>query len=491
MTPTMLPLPAFEQTFTELPDIMFAKVAPTPVTKPEAMLLNDNLAQELGLDPDWLSSPEALQILSGNQAVPDTIAMAYAGHQFGHLSPRLGDGRAHLLGELVTPTGQRVDIQLKGSGVTPYSRRGDGRAPLGPVLREYLVSEFMHAVGVPTSRSLAAISSGESVWRQGTEPGAILTRVAASHIRVGSFEYAASQGVEFVKALADYTLGRHFAEVKSSEEPYLTLLQCAVAKQTQLIAQWMSFGFIHGVMNTDNMLVSGETVDYGPCAFMDTYVPSQVYSYIDRQGRYRYDHQPGIGQWNLVRLAQALVSVMTVDQDSDAVVTRAQAAINGYEQQYKQAYAQHMAAKLGLLGDAAALVDELLAILEKDKLDYTLTFRYLMTLLAPTSTAYGMPEQAYIASPALQKWQLNWLQRVEQETGPEQALAIMAQHNPIFIPRNHLLDAALKAAYQDDLTQINDLLEVISEPFTYRPEWQHLALAPKPEEKIVSTFCGT
>lgn len=232
----MLPLPAFEQTFTELPDIMFAKVAPTPVTKPEAMLLNDTLAQELGLDPDWLSSPEALQILSGNQALPDTIAMAYAGHQFGHLSPRLGDGRAHLLGELVTPTGQRVDIQLKGSGVTPYSRRGDGRAPLGPVLREYLVSEFMHAVGVPTSRSLAAISSGESVWRQGTEPGAILTRVAASHIRVGSFEYAASQGVEFVKALADYTLGRHFPEVENSEEPYLSLLQCAVAKQTELIA---------------------------------------------------------------------------------------------------------------------------------------------------------------------------------------------------------------------------------------------------------------
>ncbi|MDP6969289.1 MAG: YdiU family protein [Gammaproteobacteria bacterium] len=493
MTKT-LPLSNLEHTFTQLPPSLYAKVEPTPVAAPSPVLLNHTLAGELGFYQHWLSSPEALQILSGNQPPSDTIAMAYAGHQFGQLNPRLGDGRAHLLGEIITPDGQRLDMQLKGSGITPYSRQGDGRAPLGPVLREYLVSEFMQALGVPTSRSLAAIATGENVWRQGAEPGAVLTRVAASHIRVGSFEYAARQSTDCVAQLADYTLQRHFPAQHMAAAPYLSLLQEVVAKQAQLIAHWMSVGFIHGVMNTDNMLVCGQTIDYGPCAFMDHYVPQQVYSFIDRQGRYRYDHQAGIGQWNLVRLAETLVPVMHMDAvaaDIDQTVALAQQAINDYQQQYEQAYAQRMINKLGLSADGSELVTELLAIMAQDKLDYTLTFRYLMTLLAPQTPAHAMPDNAFSASAGLQDWQGKWLGIVQQKVGSEQALALMAQHNPIFLPRNHLLAAALQAAYQEDISQVQALLEATSEPFTYRPEWQHLALPPQPEEKVANTFCGT
>ncbi|MDP6190498.1 MAG: protein adenylyltransferase SelO family protein, partial [Gammaproteobacteria bacterium] len=387
-----------------------------------------------------------------------------------------------------------VDVQLKGSGITPYSRQGDGRAPLGPVLREYIVSEFMQALGVPTSRSLAAIATGENVWRQGAEPGAVLTRVAASHIRVGSFEYAARQSTDCVAQLADYTLQRHFPEVDMAAGPYLSLLQAAVSKQAQLIAHWMSVGFIHGVMNTDNMLVCGQTIDYGPCAFMDHYVPQQVYSFIDRQGRYRYDHQAGVGQWNLVRLAETLVPVMHMDSvgaDIDQTVALAQQAINDYQQQYEQTYAQRMMNKLGLSADGSELVTELLAIMAQDKLDYTLTFRYLMTLLAPQTPAHAMPDNAFSASAGLQDWQGKWLGIVQQKVGSEQALALMAKHNPIFLPRNHLLAAALQAACQGDISQVQALLEATREPFTYHPEWQHLALPPQPEEKVTSTFCGT
>ena len=486
--------PDFELTFSQLPNSLYTKVAPTPVAAPRPVLLNHTLAGELGLDQRWLSSSEALQTLSGNQPTADTIAMAYAGHQFGQLNPRLGDGRAHLLGEIVTPAGQRVDVQLKGSGITPYSRQGDGRAPLGPVLREYIVSEFMQALGVPTSRSLAAIGTGENVWRQGAEPGAVLTRVAASHIRVGSFEYAARQSTDCVAQLADYTLQRHFPEVDMAAGPYLSLLQAAVSKQAQLIAHWMSVGFIHGVMNTDNMLVCGQTIDYGPCAFMDHYVPQQVYSFIDRQGRYRYDHQAGVGQWNLVRLAETLVPVMHMDSvgaDIDQTVALAQQAINDYQQQYEQTYAQRMMNKLGLSADGSELVTELLAIMAQDKLDYTLTFRYLMTLLAPQTPAHAMPDNAFSASAGLQDWQGKWLGIVQQKVGSEQALALMAKHNPIFLPRNHLLAAALQAACQGDISQVQALLEATREPFTYHPEWQHLALPPQPEEKVTSTFCGT
>jgi len=392
--------PHLEMSFNQLPKVMFSGAQPTRVARPQTLLLNMPLADELGIGKDWLQSAEAEQVLSGNDSLAgsSSIATAYTGHQFGHLNPRLGDGRAHLLGELVTPAGARVDIQLKGSGVTPYSRQGDGRSPLGPVIREYLVSEAMAALGVPTSRSLAAMATGDNVWRQqGAEPGAVLTRIADSHIRVGSFQYAAMQGPEVVQALADYVSDRHFADMSASDMPYLDLLQAVIAKQANLIAHWMSIGFIHGVMNTDNMLVCGQTIDYGPCAFMDDYFAQQVFSFIDRQGRYRYDNQPGIGQWNLVRFAETLLPIM--GDDRDQAVAEAQTALNDYQTQYEQAYAQLMASKLGLTASHAELVTELLHIMQAGDLDYTLSFRYLMTLLVTDETIdkqqYGLPEAVY------------------------------------------------------------------------------------------------
>ncbi|MCP4790589.1 MAG: YdiU family protein [Gammaproteobacteria bacterium] len=489
MTPSA---PQLALSFTKLPDIMYSRVEPTPVQQPHVLLLNQPLALQLGIDEAWLPSDQALQVLSGcaSLAGEGAVATAYTGHQFGHQNPRLGDGRAHLLGELMDTDGQRVDVQLKGSGQTPYSRQGDGRSPLGPVLREYLVSEAMAAMGVPTTRSLAALASGEYVWRDGgAEPGAILTRIANSHIRVGSFEYAAMQGVECVRQLADYTLSRHFSEAKPGALPYLHLLQAVMAKQAQLIAQWMSLGFIHGVMNTDNMLVCGQTIDYGPCAFMDGYDPRQVYSFIDRQGRYRYDNQPGIGQWNLVRFAETLLPIMG-DERSEAI-NLAQQALNDYQQQYEQAYAQRMAAKLGLPSADADLVSELLTIMQAEQLDYTLTFRYLMTQLSSNQTEHSMPQGVVQASDALLVWQKKWLAVVSKLGDETQALNLMAQHNPVFIPRNHCLDAALKAAYKDDMSLINELLEATAKPFAYRPQWQHLAMPPKTKEVIANTFCGT
>ena len=492
--------PNLELSFSQLPEIMYSKAQPGEVTQPQSLLLNTALASDLGIDETWLHSEDALQVLSGNHplqglaAGQGSIATAYTGHQFGQLNPRLGDGRAHLLGELISPAGARVDIQLKGSGVTPYSRQGDGRSPLGPVIREYLVSEAMAALGVPTSRSLAAMATGDNVWRQqGAEPGAVLTRIADSHIRVGSFQYAAMQGPEVVQALADYVSDRHFADMPASDMPYLDLLQAVIAKQANLIAQWMSIGFIHGVMNTDNMLVCGQTIDYGPCAFMDDYFPQQVFSFIDRQGRYRYDNQPGIGQWNLVRFAETLLPIM--GEDKDQAVAEAQTALNDYQMQYEQAYAQLMAAKLGLTASHAELVTELLHILQAGDLDYTLSFRYLMALLVTDETIdkqqYGLPEAVYTPTDDLMAWQEKWLAVIATQGHKADSLALMAQNNPIFIPRNHLVDAAIKASYKGDLSLTNDLLTATGKPFSYDPNWQHLATPPQAEQIIANTFCGT
>lgn len=488
--------PHLEMSFNQLPKVMFSGAQPTRVARPQTLLLNMPLADELGIGKDWLQSAEAEQVLSGNDSLAgsSSIATAYTGHQFGHLNPRLGDGRAHLLGELVTPAGARVDIQLKGSGVTPYSRQGDGRSPLGPVIREYLVSEAMAALGVPTSRSLAAMATGDNVWRQqGAEPGAVLTRIADSHIRVGSFQYAAMQGPEVVQALADYVSDRHFADMSASDMPYLDLLQAVIAKQANLIAHWMSIGFIHGVMNTDNMLVCGQTIDYGPCAFMDDYFAQQVFSFIDRQSRYRYDNQPGIGQWNLVRFAETLLPIM--GDDRDQAVAEAQTALNDYQTQYERAYSQRMGAKLGLQANYVDLVTELLDIMEAKDLDYTLSFRYLMTLLVTDETIdkqqYGLPEAVYTPTDDLMAWQEKWLAVVEQQGSKAVSLALMAQNNPIFIPRNHLVDAAIKASYKGDLSLTNDLLTATGKPFAYDPQWQYLAIPPQAEQIIANTFCGT
>nr|MCS5559182.1 YdiU family protein [Oceanospirillaceae bacterium] len=346
---TAINSPAFDTTYTQLPEHFYSFAEPTPVPQAKPFALNFELANKLGIDTAWLTSEAAAQALAGNAILDGSkpLAQAYAGHQFGSYNPRLGDGRAHLLGEILAPNGERFDLQLKGSGPTPYSRRGDGRSPLGPVLREYLISEAMAALKVPTTRSLAAVATGQKVLRKGAEPGAVLTRIAPSHIRIGTFEYFAMQGDQAaVKQLANYCLQRHFPDLTHTEQPYLALLNEVIKRQAKLIAQWQGFGFIHGVMNTDNMLICGATVDYGPCAFMDQFDPDKVFSAIDRQGRYRYNQQPGIGQWNLVRLAQTLLPLL--HPNGEQALACAQQALDAYVEHYSSAYQQVMSNKLGL-----------------------------------------------------------------------------------------------------------------------------------------------
>ena len=480
-------LPLLEQSFARLPDIMYSQVSPTPVAHPVALLLNDKLADELSIDRDWLVSEEAVQVLAGNQQLGDTapIATAYTGHQFGHPNPRLGDGRAHLLGDLLTATGERVDVQLKGSGITPYSRQGDGRSALGPVIREYVVSEAMAALGVPTTRALAAIVTGENVWRdKGTEPGGVLTRVAASHIRVGSFEYAAAQGKDCVKALADFVIQRHYNDLPDESIPYMNLLRAVIERQAKLIAKWQSLGFIHGVMNTDNMLVSGQTIDFGPCAFLDTYEAEKVYSFIDRQGRYRFSNQGPIGQWNLTRFAETLLSLMG---DRDTIIPVAQQALNDYQGLFEDAYAELMANKIGMSDNHPELVNELLDIMQADGLDYTLTFRYLMQQLDTTEIYY--PLHAFKASADLLAWQEQWLAAIGDEKSS--ALTMMMQVNPVFIPRNHLVEEAIQAANRGDNGPALTLVAATANPFDYESKWQRLALPPETHEVVKNTFCGT
>src|SRR6201991_3789489 len=371
----------FEHTYASLPENFFARVAPTPVISPRLIKLNRPLAVHLGLDPELLSSPEGAEILAGKR-IPegaDPIAMAYAGHQFGHFVPQLGDGRAILLGEVIDADGVRRDIQLKGSGPTPFSRRGDGRAALGPVLREYVVSEAMAALGVPTTRSLAAVVTGESVMRETMLPGAVLTRVASSHIRVGTFQFFASRGdTDGVKKLADHVIARHYPDIGMAERPYHELLERVVARQAELVARWLLVGFIHGVMNTDNTSISGETIDYGPCAFMDDYNPGQVFSSIDEMGRYAYGNQPRIALWNLTRLAECLLPLFSDDQDK--AIEQAQFALGEFAEKFAAAYQAGLRAKVGLFTKADgddALEQDLLDAMTKNQADFTLTFRRL------------------------------------------------------------------------------------------------------------------
>src|SRR6478735_1401106 len=371
----------FENTYARLPDRFYARVAPTPVQAPRLIRLNTQLALDLGLDPNWLAGPQGLEVLAG-RLVPDSaepIATAYAGHQFGHFVPQLGDGRAILLGEVIDKDGVRRDIQLKGSGPTPFSRRGDGRAALGPVLREYIVSESMFKLGIPTTRSLAAVMSGESVMRETALPGAVLTRVAASHIRVGTFQFFAARGdTDGVRRLADHVIGRHYPELARAERPYHALLDAVIARQADLVARWLLVGFIHGVMNTDNSSISGETIDYGPCAFMDAYNPSQVFSSIDEMGRYAYANQPRIALWNLTRLAECLLPLFS--DDKDKAIEQAQFILGEFAEKFTTAYQAGLRAKIGLFtqreGDEA-LIQDLLDAMAKNQADFTLTFRRL------------------------------------------------------------------------------------------------------------------
>jgi uncharacterized protein YdiU (UPF0061 family) len=477
-----------EHTYAALPPLFQTRVAPTPVATPEYVVFNAPLATALGLDAVALDSADGAAIFGGN-ALPDgasPLAQAYAGHQFGHFTG-LGDGRAILLGEQITPDGRRVDIQLKGGGPTPYSRRGDGRAALGPMLRELVISEAMHALGIPTSRSLAVVSTGEPVYRERALPGAVLTRVAASHLRVGTFEWvAAHRDTPALVALADYAIERHYPEIAGHATPYRAFFEAVAERQARLIAQWQCVGFIHGVMNTDNMSIAGETIDYGPCAFMDTYDPDTVFSSIDSGGRYRYAHQPGIAQWNLTRLAEALLPLFS--DDEGAAVTFAQAALTRFRDRFHAHWLDLMRGKLGLVTaepDDAALADALLAWMQQTRADFTNTFRMLarvddVSALAGADTAFGA-------------WYAQWQARLAREARPlADAVALMQASSPAIIPRNHKVEEALTAAAERaDMAPLERLLAALARPFDHvnvPPEFA----SPAPEDAgPYRTFCGT
>jgi uncharacterized protein YdiU (UPF0061 family) len=485
---------AFENTYARLPGHFYAKLPPTPVATPALVKLNRALAHELGLDAEWLASPKGVEVLAGN-AVPEgaePIAMAYAGHQFGNWVPRLGDGRAILLGELVDRNGERRDLQLKGAGRTPYSRMGDGRAWLGPVLREYIVSEAMAALGIPTTRALAAVATGETVFRERPLPGAILTRVARSHVRVGTFQFFAARGdVDAVRTLADHVIARHDPDLAASPAPYRDLLDRVVGRQAALVAKWQGVGFIHGVMNTDNMSIVGETIDYGPCAFMDRFHPGQVYSSIDHSGRYAYANQPRVAHWNLACFAQALLPLL--DADEDGAVAVAQAVVDTFPARFAAAQLDGLRAKLGLheaRDDDSDLVRALWPIMADGRADFTNTFRGLTH-----AAATGDLERARAAfedAGAFDAWAARWRARLEAEAiDPERRAAAMRRVNPAFIPRNHRVEAALAAAERGDLAPFERLVAVLARPFEDQPEAADLAAPPRPEEEIEATFCGT
>jgi len=492
----MISIP-FDNSYTRLPPRFFSQRAPTPVAQPGPIRVNHELACLLGIDPAWLESPEGTSILAGNTLAPgsDPIATVYAGHQFGSYNPQLGDGRAILLGEVLGTDGKRYDIQLKGSGPTPYSRGGDGRAPLGAVLREYIVSEAMHTLGLPTTRALAAVTTGEKVARESFQPGAVLTRVAQSHIRIGTFQFfAASQDTEALTLLTDHVLERHYPDALAEENRPLALLQRVVSAQASLIAGWQLLGFIHGVMNTDNMLLSGETIDYGPCAFMDEYNPEKVYSSIDHGGRYAYRNQPGIAHWNLAALAQALLPVLHADQEQ--AVPLAQAAVDAFPEQFLRAHSSGMARKLGLeaIGEEdSTLVEEFLQLMADEKSDFTLAFRRLADHAGENASGDGTVGELFEFSDTFLPWLAHWRKRLAQEPGsPEQRQAGMYAANPAFIPRNHLVEEALQAATEEgDYAPFNTLVDVLSQPFSFHPELIRFATPPRPEQEVRQTFCGT
>lgn len=484
----------FQNSYSALPDSFFARVAPTPVAAPRLIKLNRPLATQLGLDPDVLETPEGAAILAG-KTVPDgadPIAMAYAGHQFGQFVPQLGDGRAILLGEVIDRDGVRRDIQLKGSGPTPFSRRGDGRAALGPVLREYIVSEAMYALGIPTTRSLAAVVTGEHVIRETALPGAVLTRIASSHIRVGTFQFfAVRRDTEAIRRLADHVIARHYQDLLRVERPYHALLAAVVARQAELVARWLLVGFIHGVMNTDNSSISGETIDYGPCAFMDAYNPAQVFSSIDEMGRYAYANQPRIALWNLTRLAECLLPLFSDEQEK--AVAEAQDILGAFSDEFSAAYQAGLRKKVGLFtmrdGDDA-LIQDLLDAMAKNQADFTLTFRKLGE--AAGDDAADVRAQ-FMEPAAFDEWAGRWRARIalEPQTAAERQAAMHAV-NPMFIPRNHRVEAVIQAAVNDDnYAPFEELVKVLAKPFEDQPEYAAYADPPLPDQRVLQTFCGT
>ncbi len=483
-----MPIP-FDNRYARLPERFYSRVSPAQVPEPKLIRVNCGLAAELGIDADWLESEEGVAVLSGNVVAEgsEPIAQAYAGHQFGNFVPQLGDGRAILLGEVVDVKGRRRDVQLKGSGRTVFSRGGDGKAALGPVLREYLVSEAMTALGVPSTRALAAVTTGEMVWRETLLPGGVLTRVAASHLRVGTFQYfAAREDEEALRLLADEAIQRHYPEVGDVENRALALLESVISAQGSLVAKWMGLGFIHGVMNTDNVAISGETIDFGPCAFMDTFHPQCVFSAIDRNARYAWGNQPAICQWNLTRFAETLLPLLS--ESEDEAVRLAEAVLKGFVETFRANYLAVFRAKLGWLEGIAedggmGFIKETLDVLADQHVDFTLFFRHL------TRVAGGEDAAALVALFDSKERGGEWLTQW-RTLGPPNVEA-MRLANPILIPRNHQVEAAIQNGLKGDFGLFHRLVEAWSEPYAERPEFGDLEAAPLPHERVTQTFCGT
>lgn len=489
--------PRFHHTYAvDLPERLYAHTDPSPVSAQRLLELNEPLATELGLDIGWLCSSEGIEMLAGNRfpAGVRPIAQAYAGHQFGNFVPQLGDGRALLVGELADTSGRLRDFQLKGSGPTRFSRNGDGRAALGPMMREYIVSEAMHALGIPTTRTLSLVATGEHVYRETKLPGALIARVAASHIRVGTFQYlAVREDIDGMRALADYAIARHYPDLAGSPNRYLGFLEAVVAVQAKLVAQWMLVGFIHGVLNTDNVAISGETIDYGPCAFMDAYHPAIVFSSIDHQGRYAFANQPRITVWNLARLAEALLPILGDDAGGDDQgFELAKAAIGSFQAYYEAEFHKGIRHKIGLFSEKPGDLDlaaELLDLMARNSADFNLTFRDL----AHEIDGSGRARNHFIDPTAFDGWAARWRERLARE--PENAAdraARMRAINPKYIARNHRVEAAIGAATNDgDFGPFHRLLTVLAHPFDEQPEMEEYSQPPAHEERVLQTFCGT
>lgn len=480
----------FQNTYARLPRTFHVRVDPSPVSAPEWIAVNRNLAEDLGIDPDALESAEGLAVLSGNR-VPEgaePLAAAYSGHQFGGFSPVLGDGRAILLGEVIHRDGRHRDIQLKGSGPTPFSRRGDGRSALGPVLREYLVSEAMHALGIPTTRALAAVWSGDKVYREEVEPGGVFTRVASSHLRIGTCEYFSSRGdFESLRILVDYALRRHDPERVDAENPALALLEGVMERQASLVARWMGLGFIHGVMNTDNMSLSGETIDYGPCAFLDRYDPAKKFSFIDRNGRYAYGNQPNIAHWNLARLAEALLPL--VAEEETTAIRLVTEVLERYPDLFRREWSRTFSAKVGFPGESGREpAERLLALMEDQFVDFTLAFRHLRNALS----AEGPFLALFTRSDPVRHWLSGWRSALsEHGISEEEASGRMRAVNPVIIPRNHRIEAAIAAGKDRDFEPFHRLHRLLASPYEENSGSRDFESPPLPAEEVQATFCGT
>tara|TARA_B100000686_G_scaffold165301_1_gene172981 strand:- start:369 stop:1904 length:1536 start_codon:yes stop_codon:yes gene_type:complete len=485
----------FDNTYSRLPEIFFQEIAPKPVSDPKLVRLNTNLAKELGMDPSTVETRD-LDILAGNAAPLESkqIAMVYAGHQFGNWVPRLGDGRAVLLGEVIDTSGARRDIQLKGSGPTLFSRMGDGRASVGPVIREYLVSEGMAALQIPTTRSLAIVTTGELIARERMEPGAILTRVASSHIRVGTFQYFYGQrDDEAIRLLADYSINRHYPNAGENPNPYVEFLRSVVEKTAELISSWMLVGFIHGVMNTDNSSIAGETIDYGPCAFMDAFDANKVFSSIDTGGRYAYNQQPAIGLWNLSRFAETLLGI--IDSDKEQATAKAREVLETYWQTFEEHFHFGLCQKIGLEHNEEnlSLAFQLLDFMSETKADFTNTFRNLPKLITAPEAFNAETDNKLKLSDKFSDWSAKWTAKIAGEVkSVDEALGNMNKINPLFIPRNHQIQRVIDFAIEaEDYEPLEQIFSAVTNPFGENPQLKHLSEPPKPEEEIKQTFCGT